>query len=254
MAPSDAPAPGPYQFNGAFLCPGIGAKYLDENRGFDIPMDQDLTPIWLARNDAKVRQLTAAVMTTNGRPKPRKHARRGRPSIHAKPIENEWTVEVRCPAAAANPKVRCPRVETSLALPEDEYPTLHHAPKIDDPAPKCCTDDHGAMQLVMNAKHIKNWQTKMVGSWEHQDFYSPARTITESYFSRLKDQKTGALVLGKIEWKRNAFVSLAITASVLVTNARAIDKWEEDLRSRGDVPPPGLGPNRRRHRDYLRGK
>lgn len=254
MAPAGAPASGPFQFNGAILCPGIGAKYLAENRGFDIPRDQELTTEWLASNDTKVRQLTSAVMSTNGRPKPRKHARRGRPSLHAEPIENQWTLEVRCPAAANKPKVRCPRVAASLALPEDEFPTLHLAPKIDEPAPKCCTDDYGAMQIVLDEKHIKNWQTKMVGSWDHEDLYSPARTANEAYFGRLMDPKTGDLVIGKIEWQRNAFVALAVTASVLVTNARVVDKWEEKLRANGGNPPPGPGPRRRALREYLRSK
>jgi hypothetical protein len=254
MSPADAPASGPYQFNGVFLCPGIGAKYLAENRGFDIPRDQDVTPEWLASNDATVRQLTAAIMPTNGRPKSRKQNRRGRPAANARPIEDQWTVEVRCPAAAENPKVRCPRVAHSMQLPENEFPTLHLAPKAEEPAPKCCTDDHGAMQLNLNEKHIKNWQTLMAGSWEHQDFYAPARTTTERYFGRLMNPQTGDLSLGKIEWQRNAFVAMAITATVLVTNARVIDKWEEDLRSNGDVPPAGHGPRRRAWRQHLRKK
>lgn len=254
MSPADAPASGPYQFNGVFLCPGIGAKYLAENRGFDIPRDQDVTSEWLASNDPTVRQLTAAILSTNGRPKPRKQNRRGRPAAHAKPIENQWTVEVRCPAAVENPKVRCPRVSQSMELPESEFPTLHLAPKASEPAPKCCTDDHGAMQLVLNEKHIKNWQTMMAGSWEHQDFYAPARTTTERYFGQLMDSQTGDLTLGKIEWQRNAFVAMAITATVLVTNARVVDKWEEDLRANGDVPPAGHGPRRRAWRQHLRSK
>lgn len=254
MAPKDAVAPGPYQFNGAFLCPGIGADYLFANRGFDIPYDRDMSPEWLARNDAIVDQLTAATMRTNGRPKPRKHNRRGRPSATAKPLENQWTVEVFCPASGANPKVRCPRVSTSMDLPEDQFPKMHHAPAKDAPAPECCTSDFGGMQLLLDEKNIKNWQDKMAGSWEHQDFYSPARNTTEAFFGRLMDRKTGDLTLGRIEWQRNAFVAMAITASVLVTNKRVIDKWEEDLQARGDVPPPGRGRERRANRQRMRNK
>lgn len=252
MSSPDAPARGPFLFNGVPLCPGIGAQYLTENAGFDIPRDQDVTTQWLASNDEKVRQLSAAVLTTNGRPKPRKHARRGRPAAHAVPIEDQWTVEVRCPAAANNPKVRCPRVKASMELPADKFPELVHAPKANEPAPKCCTDDHGAMQLVLDERHIKNWQTKMAGSWEHQDFYAPARNTTEAYFGQLMDPRSGDLVLGKIEWQRNAFVAMAVVASVLVTNARVIDKWEETLRANGDVPPGGPGSRRRAWREYLR--
>lgn len=254
MAPPDATAPGPFQFNGAFLCPGIGADYLYAHRGFDIPHDRDVSPEWLARNDAIVRQLSAAVMRSNGRPKPRKHSRRGRPSATAKPLANQWTVEVLCPASGPNPKVRCPRVSTSMELPEGQFPKMQHAPGKNDPAPKCCTSDFGSMQLVLTEKNIANWQDKMAGSWEHQDFYSPARNTTEAFFGRLMDRKTGDLTLGRIEWQRNAFVSLAITASVLATNKRVIDKWEANLQAGGDVPPAGRGPARRALRERMRNK
>lgn len=251
MSPAGSGTSGPYQFNGTFLCPGVGANYLYENRGFDIPSDQDMTTEWLASNEDKVRQLSAAVMPTNGRPKPRKQRGRGRPAAGARPIENEWTIEVFCPAASANAKVRCPRVSTSMDLPISDFPTLEHAPKADDPAPKCCTDKFGAMQLVLDERHIKNYQTKMAGSWEHQDFYAPARTTTETYFGRLMDRDSGDLTNGKIEWQRNAFVALAITATILVTNKRAIDKWEADLRDSAYVVAPGAGARRREWRRYL---
>lgn len=251
MSPAGSGTSGPYQFNGAILCPGIGANYLYENRGFDIPSDQDMSTEWMTSNQDKVRQLSAAVMRTNGRPKPRKQRGSGRPAAGSRPIENEWTIEVFCPAASANAKVRCPRVSTSMDLPASEFPTLAHAPEADAPAPKCCTDKFGAMQLVLDERHIKDHQTKMAGSWEHQDFYAPARTTTETYFGRLMDRDSGDLTNGKIEWQRNAFVALAITATILVTNKRAIDKWEADLRTSAYVVPLGAGARRREWRRNL---
>jgi hypothetical protein len=253
MAPQGT-GPGPFQFNGPFLCPGIGAEYLHANAGFDIPWERNnLTPEWLKANDDTVTLLSAAVMPTDGRPKPRKHAGRGRPAADAKPLENTWTVDVFCPAAGARAKVRCPRVSTSLELPADKFPTLGHAPAANDPsAPECCTSKYGTMKLVLDKKHMKSWQPKMAGSWDHQDIYSPARTATESYFARLMDRDSGDLNMHKIEWQKNVFVALGIASTVLATNKRVIEKWQDDLRDNEGKAPRGLGERRRAHRQHLR--
>lgn len=247
--------PGPFQFNGAILCPGIGARYLQANAGFDIPWERkNLTPKWLADNDRTVEMLTAAVMPTDGRPKPRRHPGRGRPPIGAQPLENTWTVDVFCPAAGARARVRCPLVSRSLELPADEYPTMPHPPAKDDPtAPECCTSKFGSMKIVLNKKHLKSWQSKMAGSWEHQDIYSPARTATESYFGRLMDRDTGDLDMYKIEWQKNAFVALGVASTIIATNKRVIEKWQDDLRKNNGKAPRGLGERRRAHREWLRG-
>lgn len=247
--------PGPYQFNGAVLCPGIGGEVLKANAGFDIPWERkNLTPEWLLKNDSTVELLTSAVMPTDGRPKPRKHPGRGRPSAGVKPLENSWTIDVFCPAAGRRAKVRCPLVSNSMDLPADKFPTLRHSPDPDDPkAPECCTSEVGAMKVVLDKKTMKNWQPKMAGSWEHQDIYSPARTATESYFGRLMDRDTGDLDMYKIEWQKNHFVALGIASTIVATNQRAIESWQDDLRKNDGKAPKGLGERRRAHRQWLRG-
>lgn len=248
--------PGPFQFNGATLCPGIGAEVLHANAHFDIPWERkNLTPEWLEKNDATVKLLTAAVMPTDGRPKPRKHPGRGRPAADAKPLENTWTLDVFCPAAGKNARVRCRLVSDSLDLPADKFPELKHAPDEDDPkAPECCTSEVGTMKVVLDKKTMKNWQPKMAGSWEHQDIYSPARTATESYFGRLMDRDTGDLDMYKIEWQKSPFVALGIASTIVATNQRVIESWQDDLRTNGGKAPKGLGERRRAHRQRLRGK
>lgn len=131
---------------------------------------------------------------------------------------------------------------------------MPHPPARDDPsAPECCTSKFGSMKVVLNKKHLKSWQSKMAGSWEHQDIYSPARTATESYFGRLMDRDSGDLDMYKIEWQKNAFVALGVASTIIATNKRVIEKWQDDLRKNNGKAPKGLGERRRAHREWLRG-
>lgn len=217
-------------FNGKPLCPGVTPRILNNLTPFEAPNPRTMTGEQLVAHEPAETFLSAMAMGRAGRPVRAKRAKSGRPRIGSKPLEGVYTVELVCPALEM--RARCGIVTESIKLP----PTVPAVPNppIENP-PRCCTD--GTITLRLQPEHVKIFQDKMVGTWDHEDLYGTTRSRNEAYNAQLIDEQTGNLRHRTFTFNKNAPVALAIAMTVAVTNLRVLQQWDDTLDTNlGKIP------------------
>lgn len=250
--PDGTKAEGPRLFNGALLCPGASMPTLRElEKRLVLPREAKISDAALLRHAETLAEITPLTMRTNGRPQKVEVKKRGG-QAKIKPTKKQQAMKVTVTCPALDGQVRC-RIfdgyhDFELAhLPEVPAPPID----LDEhQRPACCRNENGNQTVYIPTHEFKTWQPLMLGSWEHAEFYTAARSGNERYNSLLHSPTGADLSRGAIAPRSAAFWAIAIATAIAETNARSIETYHAKVRD-GRKPVPPARTNRRRRSERL---
>ena len=232
-------------FNGVPICPGMSAAALKQN-SVDVPTPEDFRGDitrqgrLLDKHEERLRRVLPLVMVRHGRPVRTPNRPPGRPRSGVPDPENVYRMRVVCPAIAG--QAMCPLVPDSMNLDPKAAPLVPDPP-IDAP-PATCRSSFTKVQLTHS--QFRHYQPRMHGSWEHEDFYTSARSRNEGFHAALLHKSTGGLGRGTIHPWKNAFLTIALAMCVGATNFHILDNWNDILLLNGGRAP--YETHRKKHR------
>lgn len=252
--PDGTKTEGPRLFNGAVLCPGASMALLRrlENQ-FVLPREDRISDAALRAHQRILDDLSPLIMPTNGRPQKVEVKKRGGQSKVA-PAKKNYAMKLTVTCPALSDQVRCPLFDDFDDQDRQHIPEVPAAPVDleEHQRPACCRNENGNQTINIPMDQFKTWQPLMLGSWEHAEFYTAARSANERYNGLLMTPTGADLSRGAIAPRGAAFWAITIAAAIAETNARSIETYEATTnRHGGQKPVPPAAANRRRRAKRL---
>lgn len=250
--PDGTKAEGPRLFNGTLLCPGASMPQLRQlEKRFVLPRETRMSDAALLEHAETLAQLTPLMMPTNGRPQKVEVKKRGG-QAKTQPTKKNHAMKVTVTCPALSGQVRC------AVFAENDDPDRAHLPEVPAPPthldehqrPACCRNTNGNQTVYIPLHEFKTWQPLMLGSWDHAETYTAARSANERYNSLLHSPTGADLSRGAIAPRSAAFWAIAIATAIAETNARSIETYDARVRA-GRKPVPPARTNRRRRAERL---
>lgn len=252
--PDGTKTEGPRLFNGGVLCPGASMALLRRlEKRFVLPREDRLTDAALLTHQQILDDLTPLIMPTNGRPQKVEVKKRGGQS-KVGPVKKTYAMKLTVTCPALSDQVRCPLFD------DFDDPDLQHRPEVpaapedlaEHQRPACCRNENGNQTINIPMDQFKVWQPLMLGTWEHAEFYTAARSANERYNGLLMTPTGADLSRGAITPRGAAFWAITIAAAIAETNARSLETYEATTQRRGGHKPvPPAAANRRRRAKRL---